>query len=127
MAAEQRQMVRSQQGSRAADTLVATLRGVASTDSEPVRKRLAALAAAAAEMRRTLRVKIEDDQDLLTAWNVRARCALRCASRCAARACPRATRPRRLIAARRCARAHACPAPAPPPTRRRRSWSAPSS
>ncbi|KAG8467599.1 hypothetical protein KFE25_006651 [Diacronema lutheri] len=63
-------------GSRAADALVATSRGATSTSSSALRQRLGALAAAANGMRRTLRVKIEDEQDLALAWKALLECSV---------------------------------------------------
>lgn len=77
---QQRPMQRTQQGSRS-DSLVATSGGETSASSTAVRQRLAEIAAAAHAMRRTLRVKIEDEQDLALAWKVGAHGS--CASRLA--------------------------------------------
>lgn len=105
----ERPMQRTQHGTRA-DTLVAVAGGVSSTESAAVRRRLAELARAADSLRMAIRVKIEDEQDLMLAWRVR-----RAASRARARARhPLAARARARALCR--SRAHAArPRLSPPP------------
>lgn len=71
----ERPMQRTQHGTRA-DSLVASELGVTSLVSPSVREKLAKIAAAAEGVRRTLRVKIEDEQDLLLAWKALLECSV---------------------------------------------------